>query len=319
MLNLNLASLLVFCAILFFLLGLHIAIRDKIAYRGRIGTRLTPASEDRIFSEAELSDIRQRRSLTREGHYATPLIYLNKLILQSGARIGLSGVALSALACAAAAGCIAFLAGAGAFLCALAAVATGVGLPIVVLRAMRDGRQRRFEEQLPEAIDTIVRSLKAGHALSLAIVTVSRHLPDPIAAEFKVTAAEMSYGLDLETAMVNLHTRVGQADLGLLALSVSIQSQTGGNLAEILSSMARIIRERFKLRRKAHALASEARVSAYVLTALPVLLLGVLWLISPGYYGDIWGMDYVKPVLGGAAVWMLLGDYVMYRMSRIRV
>jgi tight adherence protein B len=105
----------------------------------------------------------------------------------------------------------------------------------------------------------------------------------------------------------------------LLALSVSIQSQTGGNLAEILSGMSRIIRERFKLRRKAHALASEARVSAYVLTALPVLLLGLLWLISPGYYGDIWEKDYAQPVLGGAIVWMLVGDYIMYRMSRIRV
>ena len=103
-------------------------------------------------------------------------------------------------------------------------------MPFTVLRAMRDGRQRKFEEQLPEAIDTLVRGLKAGHAVSVAVSSVGKNLPDPIGAEFRLTAAEMTYGLDLETAMANLHTRVGQPDLGLIALAVSIQSKTGGNL-----------------------------------------------------------------------------------------
>jgi tight adherence protein B len=119
--------------------------------------------------------------------------------------------------------------------------------------------------------------------------------------------------------MVNLHSRVGQADLGLLSLAVSIQSKTGGNLAEILTTMSRVIRSRLRLRRKARALASEARVSAYILSALPILLFGILWLISPGYYGEIWSNVYAKYVLTGAVFWMLLGDYIMYRMARIRV
>ena len=202
---------------------------------------------------------------------------------------------------------------------ALSAIACGVVLPIVALRAMREGRLSRFEEQLPEAIDTIVRGLRAGHAISVAISAVSQHMPDPIGIEFKLTAAEMAYGLDLETAMINLHTRVGQPDLGLLSLAVSIQSKTGGNLAEILKTMSSVIRGRLKLRRKARALASEARVSAYILTGLPILLFGILWIISPGYYGEVWGNVYAKYTLAGATFWMLLGDYIMYRMARIRV
>ncbi len=319
MMNHNLVSFFVFCTILTFVLGMYIAIREWAAGRGRIRSRLTAQNEGSMTSEAELLDIRRSRGLTREGYYATPLVSLNKLILQSGTRLRLPGVVFVALACAAASYLIASLAGFGLWVRILSAIACGIGLPFIVLRAMREGRQRRFEEQLPEAIDTIVRGLKAGHSISVAISAVSRHLPDPICAEFKVTAAEMAYGLDLETAMVNLHTRVGQPDLGLLALAVAIQSRTGGNLAEILSNMSRVIRGRFKLRRKARALASEARVSAYILSALPIALFGVVSLVSPSFYGEVWGHPYTKPVLAGAVFWMLLGDYIMYRMARIRV
>ena len=184
---------------------------------------------------------------------------------------------------------------------------------------MRDGRQRRFEEQLPEAIDTLVRSLKAGHAISVAISRVCQHMPDPIGSEFRIAAAEMAYGLDLETAMANLHLRVGQPDLALLSLAVGIQSKTGGNLAEVLSNMARVIRSRFKLRRKAHALASEARVSAYILSVLPIALFLIISITTPSFYGQVWDHPYTKPVLAGAFAWMMLGNYVMRRMARIRI
>ena len=319
MLTHNLASLFIFCTVLTLVLAMYIGIRGWAAGRGRIRSRLTARNEQRFTSEADLLDIRRSRSLTGEGDYATPLVSLNKLILQSGTRLGLPGIIVAALACAAAAYVITYFAGLGILIRTLCAIACGVGLPIIVLRAMREGRLSRFEEQLPEAIDTIVRGLRAGHAISVAISAVSQHMPDPIGIEFKVTAAEMAYGLDLETAMINLHTRVGQPDLGLLSLAVTIQSKTGGNLAEILKTMSSVIRGRLKLRRKARALASEARVSAYILSALPVLLFGILWLISPGYYGEVWGNVYAKYTLAGATFWMLLGDYIMYRMARIRV
>ena len=129
----------------------------------------------------------------------------------------------------------------------------------------------------------------------------------------------MTYGLDLESAVANLYTRVGQPDLGLIALAVSIQSKTGGNLAEVLSNLSRVIRERFKLRRKARALAAEGRFSALVLSSLPVLLFILLQIISPNYYRDVWEDQYTRPVLAGAVLWMALGNYVIYKMVNIRV
>ncbi|MGO9172163.1 MAG: type II secretion system F family protein [Rhodomicrobium sp.] len=315
----NLVAVLIFFALLMFLLGLYIAIKERIIYRGRIQSRLQASKGQRIASEAELFDIRQSRSLTADGYFAISIVSLNKLILQSGTSLGFSGVVGAALACAGVAFLIAYLADAALLLSIPAAIAGGIGLPFIVLRAMRDGRQRKFEDQLPEAVDTLVRGLKAGHAVSVAISSLAQNMPDPIGAEFRLTAAEMTYGLDLETAMANLHTRVGQPDLGLIALAVSMQSKTGGNLAEVLANLSRIIRERFKLRRKAHALAAEGRFSALILSALPVLLFCVIWFLSPNYYSDVWDEAYTKPVLAGAVLWMSFGNYVMYRMVRIRV
>ncbi len=153
----------------------------------------------------------------------------------------------------------------------------------------------------------------------MAVAAVGRNMADPIGAEFRLTGAEVTYGLDLETAMVNLSSRVGQPDLALIVLAVSIQSKTGGNLAEILSNLSRVVRERLKLRRRAQALSAEGRFSAYLLTGLPIALFLVLKFISPNYYGDVWTAPYVRPILAGSIFWMLIGDYVMYRMVRIKV
>ncbi|HZV20334.1 MAG TPA: type II secretion system F family protein, partial [Hyphomicrobiales bacterium] len=154
---------------------------------------------------------------------------------------------------------------------------------------------------------------------SVAISSVARNMPEPIASEFRLTAAEMTFGLDLETAMANLHARVGQPDLGLIALAVSIQSKTGGNLAEVLSNLSRVIRDRFKLRRKARALTAEARFSGLVLSVLPLLLFCAIFLTSPNYYREVWDIPYTKPILFGAFLWMLLGNYIIHRMVRIRI
>ncbi len=315
----TLITVLIFLAFLMFLLGLYIAIREQIVYRGRIRSRLHTPKAEGIASAADLSDIRLSRSLAADGRYATSLIFLNKLILQSGTSWGIPGVIAFALACGAV-GFVAAQAAMGSLLISIPFSAVcAVMMPFTVLRAMRDGRQRKFEEQLPEAIDTVIRGLRAGHSVPVAITSVGKNMPDPVGMEFRLTAAEMTYGLDLEAAMANLHARVGQPDLGLLALAVSIQSKTGGNLAEVLGNLSKVIRERFKLRRKAYALAAEGRFSAMILSALPILLLVAIWFLSPHYYGDVWNEPYTKLTLVLALLWMVLGNYVMYRMVRIRV
>jgi len=308
-----------FVAVFLFVAATSLSVSRYASNRSRIATRLNVTSGTLVASRQELMKIRRQRSLTADGHYLLPFTPLNRLVLQSGSTLGLYSWVFIMVALAAGAFFGARTVTDDLSLALLAAALLGIAFPISLLRTLRDRRQQKFEEQLPDAIDVLVRSLRAGHAVPVAIASVARNMQEPIGSEFGLTAGELTYGLDLETALVNLRTRVGQSDLALIALAVSIQSKTGGNLAEILTNLARVIRERFKLRRKARALSAEGRLSAILLSVLPFALFGILWIIAPHYYGDIWNKAYVKPILAGAVAWMLIGDWMMYRMVRIKV
>jgi tight adherence protein B len=313
----QLIPVLVFVAVLLGVNGAGLLIASYSSYRRGVNRRLVGADFD--TTRKELMNIRRERSLSPDGHYAMSAIPLNKLILQSGITVGFFGVLASMVCLFAGAYLIVFAVQKDHLVSFAAAVLVGIGLPLVVLQALRDRRQRRFEEQLPEAIDILVRSLRAGHAIPVAINTVAQQMPDPVGSEFALTASELTYGLDLETALINLRSRVGQIDLGLLVLAVSIQSKMGGNLAEILSNLARVIRVRFRLRRKAKALSAEGRFSAVALTVIPFVVFGILLFIVPSYYGAVWKNPIVKPILVGCLFWMMIGNMIMYRMVRFTI
>ncbi|MEX0956077.1 MAG: type II secretion system F family protein [Rhizobiaceae bacterium] len=191
-------------------------------------------------------------------------------------------------------------------------------LPVMVLRSMRKRRQKRFGIQLPEALELITRSLKAGHPVPVAIAMVAREMPDPIGTEFGLVADEVTYGSDLVSALGAMYERVGHEDLPLFVTAVSIQSTTGGNLREILDGLSRVIRERGKLRRKVRAISTEGRISAYILSAVPVLLGVGLMVLMPQFYGGVWDKPLTWYLLGGAVAWLLLGNAAMFKMANFR-
>jgi tight adherence protein B len=195
----------------------------------------------------------------------------------------------------------------------------GLILPLLVLRFLRGRRQKQFGAQFPDAIDIIVRSLRAGHPVPIAITMVARELPDPVGTEFGLVADEITYGADLETAMRNLYFRIGQDDLPLFVTAVAIQSSTGGNLGEILQNLSAVIRQRFKMRRKIRALASEGRASALILSSLPIGIFFVIQFIAPDFYGSVWKHDLTKHCLMAAGAWMAMGNFIMYRMVNFRI
>ena len=191
-------------------------------------------------------------------------------------------------------------------------------LPVMALRFMRKRRHKRFGMQLPEALELITRGLKAGHPVPVAIAMVSREMADPIGTEFGVVADEVTYGSDLVSALNNLFDRVGHEDLPLFVTAVSIQSSSGGNLREILDGLSSTIRDRGKLRRKVRAISTEGRMSAYILTAVPVLLFTAIMVLMPQFYQDVWGVPKTWYMLGGSVVWLLLGNAIMFKMSNFR-
>src|SRR6185436_18718259 len=179
-----------------------------------------------------------------------------------------------------------------------AALAAAILLPFSVLLFMRKRRHNKFAAQFPDAMDIIVRSLRAGHPVPVAVGLVAQEMPDPIGTEFGIAADEITYGADVETAMRNLYFRVGQEDLPLFVTAVSIQGSTGGNLSEILENLSRVIRERFKMRRKIKALASEGKFSAFFLSGLPIAIFFLLRMVAPDFYGSVIDRDLTQMGLG---------------------
>ena len=185
---------------------------------------------------------------------------------------------------------------------------------------LRGRRQKKFGAQFPDALDIIVRSLRAGHPVPIAITMVAREMPDPIGTEFGIVADEITYGADLETAMRNLYFRVGQDDLPLFVTAVAIQGSTGGNLGEILENLSAVIRQRFKMRRKIRALAAEGRASALILSSLPI----VMFVDHPDRRAGFLrqrlarGPDQDRARLSPAAGWCI-GNFIMYRMVNFKI
>ncbi|MGN6471475.1 MAG: type II secretion system F family protein [Rhizobiaceae bacterium] len=191
-------------------------------------------------------------------------------------------------------------------------------LPVMTLKFLRNRRHKHFGIQLPEALELITRSLKAGHPVPVAISMVAREMPDPIGTEFGVVADEVTYGSTLVAALHSMFERVGHEDLPLFVTAVSIQSSSGGNLREILDGLSGTIRERGKLRRKVRAISTEGRISAYILTAVPALLMAAIFVLMPDFYGKVWDEPKTWYLLGGSVFWLLLGNAMMFKMANFK-
>jgi tight adherence protein B len=232
--------------------------------------------------------------------------------------LSLANLALLCAGGAVGAGAAALVLTHDAFKSALIGVFAGTVLPLFVLRRLRNRRRAKFTEQLPEALDLIVRSLRAGHPVAASIKLTAREFRDPLGSEFGMIDDEITYGLDLETALRNMLDRVGQEDLPLFAASVAIQASSGGNLTDILSNLCEVIRARVKMRRKIRALSSEGRASAMILSSVPIVLFMLINWISPDFYRAHWSDPLMTRGLLGAAIWMGIGNLVMRRMINFK-
>jgi tight adherence protein B len=298
--------------------GVYLLFFSAASYRNRINRRLSLLN-DTVDRQGILVELRRARGLTTSGDFRLPAIALNRLIVQSGISVGLSRIGMFA-AIAAAVTLVMLVVLRGSIVQGLlGALFSGIFLPYFTLRVLRARRQKKFGSQFPDAIDIIVRSLRAGHPVPIAVNMVAREMPDPIGTEFGLVADEVTYGADLETAMRNLYSRVGQDDLPLFVTAVAIQGSTGGNLGEILENLSAVIRQRFKMRRKVRALAAEGRASALILSSLPIMMFGVVQVVAPDFYGSVWQYDMTKMILGAAIGWMLVGNLAMYKMVNFKI
>jgi tight adherence protein B len=298
--------------------GVYLLFYNKASYRTNINRRLK-MMDHKPDREGVLVQLRRERGLTSGGEYRLPLVNLNRLVLQSGLTIGF-GRLIVVIAIGMIGAFAATMVFEGRLLHAAgAALFSGLVLPFLVLRFLRSRRQKKFAAQFPDAIDIIVRSLRAGHPVPIAINMVARELADPIGSEFGTVTDEITYGADLETAMRNLYFRVGTDDLPLFVTAVAIQGSTGGNLGEILENLSAVIRQRFKMRRKIRALAAEGRASALILSSLPIGMFAAINILVPPFYASVWNEDLTKIALVLAGCWMGVGNFIMYRLVNFRI
>ncbi|MFY0692774.1 MAG: type II secretion system F family protein [Paracoccaceae bacterium] len=189
-----------------------------------------------------------------------------------------------------------------------------IAIVILLLIFARQRRIKKYTAQLPDAIDIIVRSLNAGHPLGTAISLVAREMPDPIGSEFGILSDQMTFGSELEQAMLNMADRVGAPEINLVAVSVSVQQGTGGNLAEILENLAQMIRDRLMLRAKIRAISSEGRMTGKIMVVFPFGLFYMIKFLVPDYYDLVWESGYGGYLVVGCLIGIFLGAVVINRL-----
>jgi tight adherence protein B len=197
------------------------------------------------------------------------------------------------------------------------AVITGLGA-WVWLGRQRSKRLRALEDQLPSALDIINRALRAGHPVVSAVQLASDEMGDPIGSEFGLIVDETTYGFEFKEALANFARRTGSPDAKFFAVSVGVQSETGGNLAEVLEGLAAVMRGRATLSKRVKALSSEGRISALILTALPVFLVAFMMLIAPTFYTSKFADPIFWPSVGGILVLYLIGWLIIHRIINFR-
>jgi tight adherence protein B len=192
-------------------------------------------------------------------------------------------------------------------------------MPYLFVRHKRKKRLDRLEEQFPESLDFLARSMRAGHAFSISLEMLGEEMADPLGQEFRTLFNEQNLGAPIDVALRNFTTRVPLLDVRFFTSSVLLQKQTGGNLSEILSRLAYVIRERFRLKGQVKAASAHGRLTATILTLLPVATMLGLLVVAPGYLQGMAEDPDGKWMIGGAIVAQILGNFFIKKIINIKV
>lgn len=204
-------------------------------------------------------------------------------------------------------------------MCAIFSLGVAIALPLLIIGRMAESRRKKIEQQFPIALDIFVRALRSGHPIASAIDLLTHEMEDPIGSEFGLISDEVAYGADLIGALEHMAERWGLDDMKMFVVSLSVQSQTGGNLAEILENISKVIRARHQMFLKVRALSSEGRMTAWMLTVLPVFAFVSIFLLTPSFYLD----SAEDPIFIYGSITLLvmylLGVYIIRRLIDLKV
>ncbi len=204
-------------------------------------------------------------------------------------------------------------------ICATFAILLGAALPLMALNRRATSTRKKMQDQFPVALDVFVRGLRAGHPIAAALDLLTVEMPDPIGSQFGLAVDEVTYGAELRDALQNMAERWDLDEMRMFVVSLSVQNETGGNLAEILENLSKVIRERQSMMMKVRALSSEGRMTAIMLTALPLVTFVVLFMFNPSFFLDVAGDPLFIPGFSILIILYLIGFFTIRKMVDLKV
>ena len=195
----------------------------------------------------------------------------------------------------------------------------GIAVPHFVVGKLIKRRVNKFTARFPDAIELMVRGLRSGLPISETVGVVADELPAPVGTEFRAVADKMKIGRTMDVALQETANRLGTAEFQFFVISLAIQRETGGNLAETLSNLADVLRKRSAMKLKIRAMSSESKASAYIIGALPFIVFGLIWFINGKYMQNFFVDERLMMVGGGGLIWMALGAFIMAKMINFEI
>jgi len=202
---------------------------------------------------------------------------------------------------------------------AIPAGLAATAVPFAIIAWIRQRRLRQFEERFPESLDLLGRAVRAGHAFTTGLEMIAKESSEPVAGEFRTTFEEQNFGLPLRDALLNMTERIPILDVRFFVTALLVQKETGGNLAEILDGLARVIRDRFRIYREVKVRTAQGRLTAGILIALPVFMMVMLSTMNPAYMRILFEDPLGPTILVIAAMLQIIGSVVLWKIIHIEV
>jgi len=319
--------LVVFLAVVLLVEGAFLYYRDVIAPRSRVSRRMELLAQGATSLEI-MESLRREVPDASRSLLPTLMQYVETRMTQAGMRAKASTMVTGMMVTTLTVGFVFPIIGgiSGQLTSPMAyvllivfALAIGVMLPLMYINIQATKRIKLFEQQFPVGLDIFVRGLRAGYPVTSALELLVTEVPDPISSEFGLVLAEMNYGYNLRDALSNLADRIQTQDIQMFVVSVAIQAETGGSLADILDGLSKVIRDRAGMVLKVNALASEGKMTGSLLTALPVLTFAFMFATQPRFYLDVIDDPWFMPGVFGMLVMYVLGIVIMRKIINIKV
>ena len=238
---------------------------------------------------------------------------------QTGKDITLKQYAMASLGIAVVVAFLLMIRGAPFSLAFFVGLLAGAGIPHFAIGFLIKKRLKQFNENFPDAIELMVRGLRSGLPITETLGIVSNELPGPVGDEFSNVSDKMKIGKTMEAALQETADRLGTAEFQFFVITLAIQRETGGNLAETLSNLAEVLRKRAQMKLKIRAMSSESKASALIVGSLPFIVFGLIWMINPSYMGGFFVDERLMIAGMGGLVWMSIGAFMMAKMVNFEI